>query len=90
LLLFISNTFLLRDVIYFVATQICAFIFFLSGAIRLRWVLIWAGWRSLGLGESVPWHCWARAAVPQHRDRCPPGGSAARQLKYLPNVIRAA
>lgn len=63
--------------IYSVANQICAFIFFLLVAICLRWVLLWAGYRSLGLGQNVPWHSWARAAVPQHPDHCPPGGYPA-------------
>lgn len=54
--LFISNTFLFSDMIYSEANQRHTFIFFLSVAICLRWVLIWAGCRSLGLGQNVPWH----------------------------------
>lgn len=66
--------------IYSVANQIRTFIF-PSVAIYLRWALIWAGSGSLGLGQNVPGHSWARLPV---------GGYRARQLKYLANVIHTA
>lgn len=74
--MFISSTFLLCDIICSVADQTRSFIFFPSIAIHLQWVLSWAGCRSLGLGQNVPGHSRARAAVPQDCDHYP-------QLKYL-------